>query len=51
VVWPTEFLLIPIRRVVPPWGGVDISPIIWVGIITLLREVLLGQQGLLRLLA
>jgi YggT family protein len=50
-VWPTEFLLIPVRKVVPPIGGVDISPIIWVGIITLLREVLLGQQGLFRILA
>lgn len=50
-VWPTEFLLIPVRKVVSPIGGVDISPIIWVGIITLLREVLLGQQGLLRMLA
>ncbi|MEM6715922.1 MAG: YggT family protein [Cyanobacteria bacterium P01_D01_bin.6] len=51
VVWPTEFLLKPVRKAVPPFGGVDISPIIWVGITTLLREVLLGQQGLLRLLA
>ncbi|MBF2034701.1 MAG: YggT family protein [Leptolyngbyaceae cyanobacterium T60_A2020_046] len=50
-VWPTEFLLVPVRKLVPPFGGVDISPIIWVGIITLLREVLLGQQGLLRILA
>lgn len=51
VIWPTEFLLVPIRKLVPPFGGVDISPIIWVGITTLLREVLLGQQGLLRILA
>ena len=50
-VWPTEFLLAPMRKLVAPIGGVDISPIIWVGIITLLREVLLGQQGLLRILA
>jgi len=50
-VWPTEFLLVPVRKLVPPLGGVDISPIIWVGIITLLREILLGQQGLLRMLA
>ncbi|WP_008310744.1 YggT family protein [Leptolyngbya sp. PCC 6406] len=49
-VWPTEFLLIPVRKVVAPIGGVDIAPIIWVGIITLLREVLLGQQGLLRMM-
>jgi YggT family protein len=46
VAWPTEPLLIPVRKIVPPIGGVDISPIIWVGICTLLREVLLGQQGI-----
>jgi YggT family protein len=51
IIWPTEFLLVPVRKVVPPLGGVDISPIVWVGITTLLRELLLGQQGLLRLLA
>ncbi len=44
---PTEPLLIPVRKVIPPLGGVDISPIIWVGIVTLLRELLLGQQGLI----
>jgi YggT family protein len=49
--WPTEFLLVPVRKIIPPFGGVDISPIVWVGITTLLREVLLGQQGLLRMLA
>ncbi|MEM9542785.1 MAG: YggT family protein [Cyanobacteria bacterium P01_E01_bin.42] len=47
---PTEPFLIPTRKIVPPIGGVDISPIIWVGIISLLREVLVGQQGLLRTL-
>jgi YggT family protein len=50
VAWPTEPLLIPVRKVVPPIGGVDISPIIWVGIVTLLRELLVGQQGLLKML-
>lgn len=50
VVWPTEPLLVPVRSLVPPIGGVDISPIIWVGIITLLRELMVGQQGLLRML-
>jgi YggT family protein len=40
-----------VRKFVPPIGGVDISPIIWVGIISLLREILVGQQGLLKLLA
>lgn len=50
VAWPTEPFLIPVRKVVPPIGGVDISPIIWVGIVTLLRELLVGQQGILKML-
>ncbi len=44
---PTEPLLKPVRKIIPPIGGVDISPIIWVGICTLLREILIGQQGLI----
>jgi YggT family protein len=47
IAMPTEPLLIPVRKVISPIGGVDISPIIWVGICTLLREILIGQQGLL----
>jgi len=50
VTWPTEPLLVPMRKIVPPLGGVDITPIIWVGIFSLLREILIGQQGLLRML-
>jgi YggT family protein len=50
IVWPTEPFLAPLRKIVPPLGGVDITPIIWVGIFTLLREILLGQQGLLRMM-
>jgi YggT family protein len=46
---PTEPFLVPTRKLIPPLGGVDISPIIWVGIFSLLRELLLGQQGLLTL--
>ncbi len=44
---PTEPFLVPVRKIVPPFGGVDITPIILVAILTLLREILLGQQGLL----
>lgn len=51
VSWPTEPLLAPLRKLIPPIGGVDITPIIWVGIFSLLREVLLGQQGLLTILS
>jgi YggT family protein len=47
---PTEPFLVPMRKLVPPLGGVDISPIIWVGIFSLLREILLGQQGLLTMM-
>ncbi|NJK47780.1 YggT family protein [Candidatus Gracilibacteria bacterium] len=47
VAWPTEPFLVPVRKVVQPIGGVDISPIIWVAICTLLREILLGQQGII----
>jgi YggT family protein len=50
VVVPTEPLLAPLRKIVQPWGGVDISPIIWFGIVSLLREILLGQQGLLTMM-
>jgi YggT family protein len=50
VAWPTEPLLVPMRKLVPPIGGVDIAPVVWVGIVTLLREILVGQQGLLRML-
>jgi YggT family protein len=44
---PTEPLLAPTRRVIPPIGGVDVTPVVWVGLISLLRELLVGQQGLL----
>ncbi|QLE58931.1 YggT family protein [Nostoc sp. TCL26-01] len=51
IAWPTEPFLIPLRKLVPPIGGVDITPILWVGIFSLLREILLGQQGLLTMLS
>jgi YggT family protein len=47
VVFPTEPFLKPLRKIVAPIGGVDITPIIWVGIFTLVREILVGQQGLI----
>ncbi|MBD1935448.1 MULTISPECIES: YggT family protein [Cyanophyceae] len=50
IAWPTEPFLVPLRKVVPPIGGVDITPIIWVGIFSLIREIFLGQQGLLTML-
>lgn len=49
IYWPTEPLLIAMRKLIPPIGGVDITPIIWFGIVSLARELLLGQQGLLKM--
>ena len=34
---------------IPPIGGVDVGPVIWIGIISFLREILVGQQGLIKL--
>ena len=50
VAWPTEPFLAPTRKIIPPLGGVDISPVIWVGIFSLLREFLVGQQGLITMM-
>ncbi len=50
VTFPTEPFLVPTRKLIPPMGGVDITPIIWFGIVSLLREILLGQQGLLTMM-
>ncbi|BFM38795.1 YggT family protein [Synechocystis sp. LKSZ1] len=47
VALPTEPLLVPLRQLIPPLGGVDITPVLWVGICTFLREILIGQQGIL----
>lgn len=48
--FPTEPFLAPTRKLIPSLGGVDITPIIWVGIVSFLREILLGQQGLLHMM-
>ena len=45
--WPTEPFLAATRKVVSPIGGVDVTPVIWVGLLSLVRELLVGQQGLL----
>ena len=47
VALPTEPVLALSRRVIAPIGGVDVTPVIWVGVISLVRELLVGQQGLL----
>ena len=47
IAWPTEPVLSLTRKMVGPIGGVDVTPVIWVGLLSLLRELLVGQQGLL----
>ena len=44
---PTEPVLAMTRKFIAPIGGVDVTPVIWVGFISLIRELLVGQQGLL----
>ena len=46
---PTSSMLNITRKIIPPIGGVDVSPVIWIGIISFLREILVGQQGLIKL--
>ncbi|KAJ9175671.1 hypothetical protein P3X46_014205 [Hevea brasiliensis] len=48
---PTEPILIPTRKVIPPVGGVDVTPVVWFGLISFLNEILVGPQGLLVLLS
>ena len=46
---PSSPILNLTRKLIPPIGGVDIGPVIWIGIISFLREILVGQQGLIKL--
>ena len=44
---PTEVFLSITRRLIAPIGGVDITPVIWFGLISLIRELLVGPQGIM----
>ena len=46
---PSSPILKLTKKLIPPIGGVDVSPVIWIGIISFLREILVGQQGLIKL--
>ena len=46
---PSSSILNLTRKIIPPIGGVDVGPVIWIGIISFLREILVGQQGLIKL--
>lgn len=47
---PTEPVLGPTRKLIQPIGGVDISPIVWTFVLSLMNEILLGPQGILILI-
>ena len=49
VTLPTNRILKITKKIIPPIGGVDVSPVIWIGIISFIRELLVGQQGLIKL--
>ena len=49
VTLPTNKILNLTKKIIPPIGGVDVSPVIWIGIISFTRELLVGQQGLIKL--
>ena len=46
---PSNSILNLTRKLIPPIGGVDVGPVIWIGIISFLREILVGQQGLIKI--
>ena len=41
---PTSSILNVTRKLIPPIGGVDVGPVIWIGIISFLREILVGRD-------
>ena len=49
VTLPTNKILNITKKLIPPIGGVDVTPVIWIGIISFIRELLVGQQGLIKL--
>lgn len=47
----TEGLLEGTRKVVKPFNGLDVSPIVWVALLSFFSEILTGPQGILSLIA
>ena len=47
---PTEPFLKPTRLFLPPVAGVDISPIVWVAILSFISEIVTGPQGVLSIM-
>ena len=50
VLLPTSSILKFTKKIIPPIGGVDITPVVWIGLISLIREILVGQQGIIKLI-
>ncbi|XP_006282723.2 protein COFACTOR ASSEMBLY OF COMPLEX C SUBUNIT B CCB3, chloroplastic [Capsella rubella] len=48
---PTEPILVQTRKVIPPLAGVDVTPVVWFGVLSFLSEILVGPQGLLVLVS
>lgn len=48
---PTEPILSVTRKLIPPLGGVDVTPVVWFGLVSFLNEILVGPQGLLVLVS
>ena len=40
----------PTRLFIPPVAGVDVSPLVWVAILSFVSEVITGPQGLLSIM-
>jgi YggT family protein len=43
-------LLVPVRSLIPTQFGVDISSIVWIFLLSFIREILIGPQGILTLI-
>mmetsp|Transcript_3957 Transcript_3957/g.11370 ORF Transcript_3957/g.11370 Transcript_3957/m.11370 type:complete len:186 (-) Transcript_3957:41-598(-) len=46
----TEGVLDPTRKVIKPFNGLDVSPIVWVALLSFVSEILTGPQGILNLI-
>lgn len=48
---PTEPFLSITRKVMPPLAGVDVTPVVWFGLVSFLSKIFVGPQRLLVLLS
>jgi uncharacterized protein YggT (Ycf19 family) len=45
-----EAVLAATRRIVKPFNGLDVSPIVWFALLSFVNEILAGPQGILTLI-